>query len=146
MVSLLDVNVLLALAWPIHVHHDAAHRWFAANRPQGWSTCSHTEMGFVRLSMQPAVVKTTVGFADAIKALTNSLTAPGHEFWPLERAFVEIDEEIRLRIAGHHQIADGLLLDLAIRNSGKLATFDHRIGNLLAADSSKRSAVEVIPA
>ena len=32
-------------------------------------------MGFVRLSLQPAVVKTTIGFADALKALKNSLTA-----------------------------------------------------------------------
>jgi hypothetical protein len=31
-VSLLDVNVLLALAWPTHVYHLAAHRWFAENR------------------------------------------------------------------------------------------------------------------
>jgi toxin-antitoxin system PIN domain toxin len=118
MISLLDVNVLLALAWPVHVHHDAAHRWFAANRREGWSTCVHTEMGFIRLSMQPAVVKTTIGFADALKALTNSLSAPEHVFWPLDRTFAEIDGEIRERIAGHHQIADGLLLDLAIRNGG----------------------------
>ena len=27
MVYLLDVNVLIALAWPNHVHHAAAHTW-----------------------------------------------------------------------------------------------------------------------
>ena len=26
---LLDVNVLIALAWPSHAHHEAAHHWFS---------------------------------------------------------------------------------------------------------------------
>jgi uncharacterized protein len=30
-VALLDVNVLVALFDPDHVHHEAAHRWFAAS-------------------------------------------------------------------------------------------------------------------
>ena len=96
--------------------------------------------------MQPAVVKTTIGFADALKALTNSLSAPGHVFWPLDRTFAEIDGEIRERIAGHHQIADGLLLDLAIRNGGKLANFDRRVELLLPGNSANRAAIELIPA
>jgi predicted nucleic acid-binding protein len=31
MSSLLDVNVLLALAWPNHVHHAASRTWFASS-------------------------------------------------------------------------------------------------------------------
>ena len=34
MVALLDVNVLVALAWPNHVHHTQAHRWFSARMPR----------------------------------------------------------------------------------------------------------------
>jgi hypothetical protein len=56
-VSLLDVNVRLALAWPNHVHREAAHYAFAAIQAEGWDTCPHTELGFVRLSIQPAVVE-----------------------------------------------------------------------------------------
>jgi hypothetical protein len=26
---LLDINVLLALSDPLHIHHEAAHQWFA---------------------------------------------------------------------------------------------------------------------
>ena len=29
MIALPDVNTLIALAWPNHVHHDAARSWFA---------------------------------------------------------------------------------------------------------------------
>lgn len=40
MIRLLDVNVLIALAWPNHVHHDAAGSWFARLRRTGWATCA----------------------------------------------------------------------------------------------------------
>jgi len=143
-VSLLDINVLMALAWPNHVHHDAAHHWFAENRSGGWATCPHTELGFLRLSMQPAVVKMAIGFGDAMKALTTSMASPEHEFWPLGSSVSEINEEIRARIAGHHQLGDGMLLDLAIRRSGKLATFDRRIAHLLTPGSANQSALALI--
>jgi toxin-antitoxin system PIN domain toxin len=143
-VSLLDVNVLLALAWPTHVHHEAAHRWFAGIRPGRWATCPLTEIGFVRLSMQPAVVKTTISFGDAFRALTASVSSPQHEFWPHDTSLTAIDAEMRTRIAGHHQLADAMLLDLAIRQSGRLATFERRIANLLAADSPNLGAIELI--
>ena len=47
---LLDVNVLLALCDPMHVHHEAAHRWFAEKGSQAWATCPITENGFVRIA------------------------------------------------------------------------------------------------
>lgn len=96
--------------------------------------------------MQPAVVKTAISFGDALKALTTSVAAPEHEFWHLASSFQEIDEEILSRIGGHHQIADALLLDLAKRHSGRLATFDRRIASLLPATSVSQTAIELIPA
>lgn len=143
-VSLLDINVLMALAWPGHVHHDSAHQWFSANRASGWATCPHTELGFLRLSIQPVVVKTAISFADALRALTVSLAAPEHQFWPLDYPVSQIHAEIRSRLIGHHQLADGLLLDLAIRRSGKLATFDRRARNLLPSDSTHQAAIELL--
>jgi uncharacterized protein len=145
-VALLDINVLLALAWPAHLHHDAAHAWFAVNRHEGWATCPLTEMGFLRLSMQPVVVKTTVTFGDALRALSSSALAPEHEFWPLDYSFSGVASQIRARIAGHHQITDAVLLDLAIRRPGKLATFDRRIAGLLSPESASSDAVMLIPA
>jgi predicted nucleic acid-binding protein len=59
--STLDVNLLVALAWPNDVHHVQAHRWFGARRPLGWAPCSIVEPGFVRVSSNaralPAVVQ-----------------------------------------------------------------------------------------
>ncbi len=50
MPRLLDVHVLVALAWPDHGHHGAARRWFGAHHGEGWATCSVTEAGFIRVS------------------------------------------------------------------------------------------------
>ena len=145
-VSLLDVNVLLALAWPTHIHHLAAHRWLAENYGAGWATCPLTQLGFVRLAMQPAVVKIPVLFGDVMEALARMTANPAHTFWPLEGGLADIRDEIRARVAGHHQLTDALLLDLAIRQQGRLATFDRRIMTLLPQDSDLRDAVAVIPA
>ncbi len=53
MVALLDVNVLVALFDPMHVHHEAAHEWFALNRKDRWATCPLTENAFVRVLSNP---------------------------------------------------------------------------------------------
>jgi len=144
-VALLDANVLLALAWPHHVHHKAAREWFAAHRSRGWATCPWTQAAFVRISSQPGAVKTAVTVQDAVRTLETAVAAPEHVFWSVEHGLPEILPEIRTRLMGHRQLSDGLLLDLAIRRGGKLATLDRGVENLLAADSPHRQALEVLP-
>jgi uncharacterized protein len=145
-VFLLDVNVLLALTWPTHIHHSAAHRWFGQNQGAGWATCPLTQLGFVRLAMQPAVVKVPILFGDVMEALSQMTASGAHCFWPLEGGLADIRDEIRARVVGHHQLTDAVLLDLAIRNRGRLATFDRRILGLLPPDSLLRDDVAIIPA
>ena len=56
MIALPDVNTLIALAWPNHVHHDAARSWFATNRAAGWATCTLAEGSLKRDSFAyPAI-------------------------------------------------------------------------------------------
>jgi predicted nucleic acid-binding protein len=49
MPALLDVNVLVAMLDPEHVHHEGAHAWFSEHRSTGWATCPITENGLVRI-------------------------------------------------------------------------------------------------
>ncbi len=35
--ALLDVNLLIALFDPDHVHHEPAHFWFGPHRSSGWA-------------------------------------------------------------------------------------------------------------
>jgi uncharacterized protein len=124
---LLDVNVLLALFMPTHVHHEAAHRWFAKHAAEGWATCPITQLGFLRLSMQPAVVKVPLLFADAVEGLTRTTSSELHSFWPIEFQPTQIRPEIRDKIVSAQQLTDGMLIEVALRNGGTLATFDQKI-------------------
>lgn len=69
MISLPDVNALVALFDPHHVHHTAIHGWFAENREEGWATCPLTENGLIRIVSNPKYPgrKTTV--TDAVERL-----------------------------------------------------------------------------
>lgn len=80
-VHLLDVNVLIALSWPTHEHHAAAHAWFASNEPTGWATCPMTQCAFVRISSNPKAVGTPVTPAQAVAALERMTAHPRHVFW-----------------------------------------------------------------
>ncbi len=51
--DLLDVNVLVALCWPSHVHFEPAHRFF--ENTEHWATTPITELGLVRISSNPSV-------------------------------------------------------------------------------------------
>ena len=80
MVSLLDVNLLVALAWPSHVHHRSALAWFRESIP-GLATCPLTQSGFVRVSATPQVLseaKTVRGRSD----FSAHRVLPHHQFWP----------------------------------------------------------------
>lgn len=145
-VSLLDANVLLALAWPNHLHHTAAHRWFKQNHQLGWATCPLTQLAFVRLSMQPAVVKVPILFGDVMAALAQITAADGHSFWPVKAGLTELHPELRARIMGHNQVTNAVLLDLAIRHKGRLATFDRKIAALLPSGSPQQKSLTIIPA
>ena len=68
-IALLDVNVLVALFDPDHVHHTLAHDWFADEGTAGWATCPVTENGFVRVLANPAYGAAVTRPADLIARL-----------------------------------------------------------------------------
>ncbi len=52
--ALLDVNVLIALLDPDHVHHRSATGWLVQNLHLGWASCPLTQNGCIRIMSQPA--------------------------------------------------------------------------------------------
>ncbi len=143
MTALLDVNVLIALAWPNHVHHTAARSWFGQQRKDGWATCPLTEAGFVRVSCNPAAVRHTITPLDAIALLERLTRLGSHAFWPLDWSIAELPEAIANRLQGYRQVTDAMLLATAIRRGGRLATLDSGIEGLVSAD--ERPFLCVIP-
>lgn len=92
--TLLDVNVLVAPAWPNHVHHAATRGLFGEHRGDGWATCPFTEAGFVRVSCNPSAVLHIVTPLDAIGVLEKLTQLGAHLFWPLDQSIVELPEAI----------------------------------------------------
>ncbi len=143
MIRLLDVNVLIALTWPNHVHHDAAKSWFARVRGNGWATCPLTEAGFVRVSCNPSAVRQSVPPSAAIALLGRLRRLESHTFWAMERSITTLPPGILSRIQGYRQITDAVLVGLAAQYGGQLATLDTGIADLLA--EAERHWVETIP-
>ena len=143
MTALLDVNVLIALAWPNHVHHAAARAWFEERRRDGWATCPLAEAGFVHVSCNPSAVRHTVTALDAIAVLERLTRLGSHAFWPLDRSIVHLPEQVGARIQGYRQITDAVLLAAAMQRNAQLATLDAGMQRLVA--ESDRSALCIIP-
>ena len=137
---LLDVNLLIALAWPAHVHYPAAQKWFARKRNAGFRTCPLTQIGFVRISSSPKFTADAVSPREAIALLERITALPEHKFWPADLGL--LDALVKLEpIIGHRQITDAYLLALARARRGILATLDRGV---LALTGEKEQGVELL--
>lgn len=144
MVSLLDVNVLVALLWDDHESHERVRHWFTANAPQGWATCPFTEAAFVRITSNPAFSPDAVSPQDAIDVLEDLTSSPGHQFWKDDLTYKQALSTFGGRILGHQQVTDAYLLGLAIHRKGKLVTLDHSIVGMLGADEVGRAHLDLL--
>jgi toxin-antitoxin system PIN domain toxin len=126
-VALLDVNVLVALFHPDHIHHEAAHDWFADERRHGWATCPITESGFLRIVLQLAAGDARVRAEQVAKDLRAFRRSGKHVFWPDSVSLEDATLFNAAHIGGHRQVTDVYLLGLATRMAGRLATFDRTI-------------------
>ena len=141
MSALLDVNFLVALAWPNHIHHQFAVRWFENNHERGWATCPLTQSGFVRVSSNQKVVAEARSPMEAIVLLRQLTALDGHEFWADEIAIASSEYVDALRIVGYRQVTDAHLLALARHNDAKLVTFDGGIENVCSEDIAADSLI-----
>ncbi len=128
--SLPDVNVLLALAWPNHQFHRPARRWFAEHEG-AWRTCAITQLGFVRLSSNPAFTVQAKLPTEAAALLVRMTRHPDHRYLaelpPVDGSNVAA---VLRKMIGHQQVTDGYLVALAQHHGVRLVTFDRRIETL----------------
>ncbi len=143
-VHLLDINVLIALAWPQHVHHGEAHAWFSKLGREAWSTCPITQLGFIRISSNPKVIRDAVSPRDARALLEQIIALPGHQFWPDAIAPAQAAILSSIALVGHRQVTDAYLLALALHRNGKLATFDGGVCELIRLHKDRTRLVTVI--
>ncbi|WP_308221633.1 TA system VapC family ribonuclease toxin [Microbacterium aoyamense] len=122
---LLDVNVVIALIDPQHVHHDRAHDWFADRGGSRWHTSPTVQNGVIRVVSNPKYSNTQP--APVVIASLASLTARGDHLF-LADAVSLLDSSVHTeRLLANSQVTDTYLLHLAASNEAQLATFDTRI-------------------
>jgi toxin-antitoxin system PIN domain toxin len=144
--DLLDVNLLISLAWPNHVHHPAARAWFAARSGRPWATTPVTEAGFVRVSANPSAIPTAVTPGEATALLGRIRDVEGHMFLPDDIELVTGSERaLAGRLVGHRQVTDAHLLALARRHGARLATLDHAITTMAGQNARDVILVPVLP-
>lgn len=126
-VALLDVNFLVALFDSAHISYEKAHRWFAANKRQGWATCPITLNGCIRILSNPAYRTVDATPLEVAERLREFCGTSHHHFWP--DSISPVDERLFRwpAISGHQKLTDAYLLALAVHHHGKLATFDRSI-------------------
>jgi uncharacterized protein len=143
---LLDVNLLVALAWPNHVHHAPAHEWWRARAGRRWATCPPTEFGFVRVSSNRRVFPEAKSPGEAVLLLERVVALPGHVFWPDDVSARSAELVDRGKVVGHRQVADAHLVALAIRHRGRVATFDRSLGEIVPPGADREQLVELVSA
>lgn len=142
MIALLDVNVLVAIAWPEHMFHEVAIKWFEGRAEQGWATCSVTEAGFLRISANAKVVRDPVRPIDSAALLKELAKVGTHHFW-VDDIEIATSEYMPLdRLVGYRQVADAHLLAVSRRHGGSLATLDR--GVVVLARGLKSAVVEIV--
>ena len=143
-VSLLDVNILVALAWPPQQHHAVVRQWFATRAPHGWATCALTQNGFLRTMLNPAL-KTSLNAESVIALLESSTADVHHSRWTEEFGIPAMLRPFAAHLRGHKQVTDAYLVALAVRHGGILVTLD-RGAAALAGAAGYAGSVELIGA
>ena len=123
---LLDVNVLLALAYKSHTLHGRATRWVAQVKSAGamapsFVICSIVEIGFVRVASRGTGLATNFAGARADLSSIRATLA-------LEVLGDSLDgDQFPSWVTRSDQTTDGHLLELANQHQARFATLDARI-------------------
>lgn len=135
---LLDINVLIALLWENHPHHERATQWLL--RQVTFATCPISQLGFGRICSLPEL-----GYAsspgEAFGILRSLLADPRHRFVPDDlscdaRALFVEDMRSTKAVTDHYLVA------LARQHQLALATFDIPLSR---AFTQEPGLVELIP-
>lgn len=124
--ALLDVNVLIALHDRDHVHHERAARWFGDHAEQGWASCPLTQNGCLRIMSQPGYPGQQP-LAALMSMLHRSTATPFHALWSDDISLLDSARFHHAHIHSHRQLTDLYLLGLAVKNKGRLVSFDLHI-------------------
>ncbi len=130
MTFLLDVNLLMALLWENHEHHQVARRWLRGVTE--FATCPVSQLGFARVSSHP-LLGYSMSPDQAFGVLRRFLADPRHRFVPDDLSCA--DRVVRTDLMmGANQVTDHYLVALAQQHRLSLATFDEPLVKAFARE------------
>lgn len=121
---LFDSNILLPLLYKSHRYHIQAVRTFYSYAPKGWSTSSITENGFIRVGAQKKIFKEAKKPNELRMVLELWKKHHKHTFWADD---LSVTDKYIIDLPEEGTITDLYLLAHAVKNKGKLVTFDKTI-------------------
>jgi toxin-antitoxin system PIN domain toxin len=135
LIDLPDVNVLVALFDPAHVHHEIAHEWFSEARHRSWATCPLTQSGFLRVVTNPAYPNRRLTVVEAASYLSQLIAnhPETHHFFRDDTSLLDSSRFDLGVISGHRQVADLHFLGICVRFKARLVTLDKGISALTSA-------------
>jgi toxin-antitoxin system PIN domain toxin len=136
---LLDLNALVALAWPNHPFHRSVRKRLDRHPTPKWATCLLTQLGFVRLSSNPSIVNLRQTPGQALSLLSRLIGDEHHIYFEILPRLSNMEISFR-RLLGHQQVTDEYLVAVAEANDATLLTLDQRLVATVAA----RERVEVL--
>jgi toxin-antitoxin system PIN domain toxin len=124
--ALLDVNILIALHDRDHVHHERAALWLEENIAAGWASCPLTQNGCLRIMSQNGY-SSPQPLAVLIAMLQGSVATPHHSLWSDDLSLLDASVFLHQHMHSPSQLTDLYLLALAVKQGGRLVSFDQRI-------------------
>ncbi len=140
--ALFDVNVLIALLDEQHVGHRAATAWFRQNLEAGWASCPITENGTARIMSGPGYPN-PLPVAEVLSRLAQAMDGGDHRFWADDVSMTDPSIFDFAGLLGPKQITDRYLLALAVRNKGRLVTFDQAVRPTAVAGAQSKHLVQL---
>lgn len=126
MLSLLDVNVLIALLDENHAHHVPTANWFSDHVGQGWASCAITQNGCLRILSQPKYPN-ALALGDVLLRLRKAVSTESHHFLPSDVSLLDDAVIDSAHVLGHRQLTDIYLLALAVAHEARLVTLDKAV-------------------
>ena len=122
-----DVNALLALLDPMHVHHEAAHQWVANRSPFRIILCSHVVNSVIRVASQPKYPN-CLGTSSRVRDVLRNFVQKVNTL-SCEKDISLLDDQVLLQsdTLTPSRVSDLYLLALAAANDARFVTFDTRI-------------------
>jgi len=143
LITLLDVNILIALCDGHHEHHAEASAWFVAHQAQGWASCPLTQNGAVRIMSLPSYPGRRP-IAQVVAQVGAMCASKHHRFWPDDLSITDSGPFLHRHLLGPNQITDVYLLALAVRHQARLLTIDSAIPVQVVNGANKTSLLHLL--